>query len=509
MLQIFVFREVKLLLLILILVLIFNQAIAQTKFAVIGCYGDNSSSEGMVADLINSWADVEFIVTAGDNYYDGEDADYDSSWNSIDTDVGQYYHQWIGNYLGDYGSGSEVNKFFPAMGNHEWYHIDSCKVYTDYFTLPGSGFSNTSGNERYYDFVWDNIHFFMLSNYGVDVEEYSSWPRHGNYGEPDGVSSSSVQANWFFNQLDNCVANHLHWRVVIGHYPPYKGDKDDPTARWDYKAHGAHVVISAHDHFYQVLEVDDFPYIINGAGGGTLRNTANTENDVFYAKTYGAMLVEALTNDMVIKFYRATDGQLLHTYNIHSNEAIPVELTFFTGNINGNKVELRWRTETEVNNYGFNIERAIDNNHDLSSIVFIKGNGNSNTPKYYEYIDYDIVKTGKYYYRLKQIDIDGQYDYSNVVSVEVDRPNIYYLGQNYPNPFNPATSINFSLPEKQMVMLKIYNTVGELVRVLVNEIKEPGSHWVTFSASEFPNGMYFYQLHAGSFIETKKMVLIK
>jgi len=132
--------------------------LSQTKFAVIGDYGDGSPTEVDVADMINTW-NVDFIITVGDNYYGTEDGNYGDSWDAIDEEIGQYYSDWIGNYQGTYGIGSTANKFFPVPGNHDWYHLkniseDGLSIYTDYFTLPGANFSNSSQNERYYDFVW-------------------------------------------------------------------------------------------------------------------------------------------------------------------------------------------------------------------------------------------------------------------------------------------------------------------------------------------------------------------
>jgi len=187
---------------------------------------------------------------------------------------------------------------------------------------------------------------------------------------------------------------------------------------------------------------------------------------------------------------------------------VPVELAFFAGTLNGNNVELRWRTETEVNNYGFDIERTKDHS-DWFTISFIEGHGNSNSPKQYNFIDTDIGLSGNYYYRLKQIDNDGTYEYSNVVSVEVGVPNNFYLSQNYPNPFNPETRIDFTLPEKQLISLRIYNTLGELVGELVNEEREAGSYSVTFDASRLPSGVYIYRLQTSSFAANKKMTFLK
>jgi hypothetical protein len=192
----------------------------------------------------------------------------------------------------------------------------------------------------------------------------------------------------------------------------------------------------------------------------------------------------------------------------YTNDPLPVELAFFSGVLNGNKIELRWRTETEVNNYGFDIERTNDKS-DWLRIGFIEGHGNSNSPKQYNFSDREIEQTGEYYYRLKQIDNDGIFEYSDVVTIEVGVPNKFNLSQNYPNPFNPETRIDFTLPEKQLVSIRVYNTLGELIMELVNEEREAGSYSVTFEASNLPSGVYIYRLQTSSFAANKKMTLLK
>ncbi|MCZ6703976.1 MAG: T9SS type A sorting domain-containing protein [Ignavibacteria bacterium] len=187
----------------------------------------------------------------------------------------------------------------------------------------------------------------------------------------------------------------------------------------------------------------------------------------------------------------------------------PVELSLFNAVLTGEKVALYWRTETEINNYGFEIERTININDNWTTIAFVDGNGNSNSPKYYDYSDYDIYKAGKYYYRLKQIDNDGTFEYSDIITVQVTTLNKFYLGQNYPNPFNPTTKIDFSLPERQMVSLRVYNILGKLVRELVDNTREPGSYSVTFDASKLPSGTYFYTILAGKYFTANKMSFIK
>ena len=189
-------------------------------------------------------------------------------------------------------------------------------------------------------------------------------------------------------------------------------------------------------------------------------------------------------------------------------DALPVELAFFTGKLIDNEVELRWRTETEVNNYGFSVERTTDNLL-WSSIGFVDGHGNSNSPKEYSFSDFNIGRTDRYYYRLKQIDNDGTFEYSDIVTVTVGIPVLFALSQNYPNPFNPETRIDYTIPKQQNVSLRVYNMLGEMVQELLNEIKPPGSYSVTFDASNLPSGIYIYRIQAESFAVNKKMTFLE
>jgi hypothetical protein len=196
------------------------------------------------------------------------------------------------------------------------------------------------------------------------------------------------------------------------------------------------------------------------------------------------------------------------TFGPGLNEPLPVELTSFTASMDKNEIELNWQTKTEVNNYGFNVERRI-NDGDWDSIAFIEGNGNSNSPKEYSYIDKDIFAGGsKFQYRLKQIDNNGSFEYSDVVEIEVV-PTQYELSQNYPNPFNPSTTIRFSLPKQTQLKINIYNMLGELVTTIAEGMYESGYHKVTFNASNLPSGTYIYRLESSDFVQVKKMILLK
>jgi len=155
----------------------------------------------------------------------------------------------------------------------------------------------------------------------------------------------------------------------------------------------------------------------------------------------------------------------------------------------------------------FEIERKVEHD-EYVTIGYIDGHGTTTEKQDYTYVD-KIVESGTYFYKLKQIDFDGTFEYSDVVTVEIGVPNNFYLSQNYPNPFNPSTRIDFTLPEKKLVSLRIYNPLGELVDELVNEVKEAGSYSVTFDASKLPSGVYIYRLQTSSFTDNKKMTLLK
>jgi hypothetical protein len=191
---------------------------------------------------------------------------------------------------------------------------------------------------------------------------------------------------------------------------------------------------------------------------------------------------------------------------------IPVELTSFVANNDRNNVTLSWATATEVNNSGFQIERKLNGTSEWTSVSFISGKGTSTERNNYSYLDKSLT-VGKYSYRLKQLDLDGTFEYSPVIEIDVSAPNEYTLYQNYPNPFNPSTTIEYSLPEKADVTISIYTALGELVTTLVNGTIEAGYQKANFKAANLTSGTYIYQIKAVSsertFIDTKKMILIK
>ncbi len=255
------------------------------RFAVIGDYGMDNFAEAEVAALIRGWG-PDFVITTGDNNYP-----YGAA-GTIDANIGKYFHDYIFSYSGAYGSGADVNRFFPTLGNHDWYTADA-QPYLDYFTLPG--------NERYYDFVWGPVHFFAL-----DSDEH----------EPDGINAGSAQAAWLQQGL---AASASSWNIVYMHHPPYSSGSHGSTdwMQWPFAAWGADALLAGHDHLYERLLVNDIPYFTNGAGGGGLYNFGDPlpESKFRYNANYGAMLVTVSETEMLFEFYSRV-GELKDAYRV-------------------------------------------------------------------------------------------------------------------------------------------------------------------------------------------------
>jgi hypothetical protein len=257
---------------------------AMIEFAAIGDYGKNNGAEGAVANLVKSWL-PDFVITLGDNNYPV------GAQGTLDENVDAYYGEFIEDTF-------ETTRFFPSLGNHDWGdgHVQSITCtgsdcdgpYLDHFDLPG--------NERYYDYVKGPVHFFVL-----DSDPH----------EPDGISISSLQAAWLQNALATAPEP---WKVVYFHHPPYSsGDHGNTSAlQWPFKAWGADVVLSGHDHNYERLGVDEFPYFVNGAGGALLRPCGDpiSGSALCYADDYGAMHITADYCHMNLTFVTATNVEI-------------------------------------------------------------------------------------------------------------------------------------------------------------------------------------------------------
>ena len=224
-------------------------------------------------------------------------------------------------------------------------------------------------------------------------------------------------------------------------------------------------------------------------------------------------------------FWGVYDDDNISLWNIGqfedlSNYIIPVELVSFSASvIDNNSVQLKWITATELNNFGFEVERKLNvkgqTTDEWSKIGFVEGMGNSTSPVEYSFTDPTKYNSSKINYRLKIIDLDGTFSYSNVVEVMTISLS-YELAQNYPNPFNPSTKISWQSPVSSHQTLKVYDVLGNEVATLVDEFKPAGIHEVVFNSENLASGVYIYTLQMDattgsgqSFTETRKMVLLR
>ena len=207
-------------------------------------------------------------------------------------------------------------------------------------------------------------------------------------------------------------------------------------------------------------------------------------------------------------------GVCLDNVEISGAPPLPVELSSFTANFSNGSIKLNWVTQTEIDNLGFEVERQVGSRQSTVGnwklIGFVDGHGNSNSPKEYSFLD-EGISYGVYSYRLKQIDNDGTFEYSNEIQIEAGEiPDEIVLEQNYPNPFNPSTTIWFAINESVQAILRVYNVLGNEITELFNERTEAGKvYHLEFDAENLSSGIYFYSLETPSRTIHRKMILIK
>jgi len=412
--------------------LLFCSLLFGQRFASIGDYGDDNSDELAVANLVKSW-NPDFIITLGDNNYN------EGLWATIDNNIGQYYHEFIFPYVGTYGQGSDINRFFPSPGNHDHNNVNLLQPYLDYFDL--LPYSTSSGNERYYDFIWGNIHFFSVNSCTI---------------EPDGYTHPSVQSAWLEAQLANCDSNHSHWKVVFFHHAAYSSGQHGSETRmqWPFKEWGADVVMSGHDHTYERINIDDFLYFVNGLGGKSKYSfdPPIPGSEVRYNDKYGAMLMEADEFTFSFSFF-SVDSELIDYYQlVKPYPATPGNLIaqIFTEPL---FVELMW-TDNSNNEDGFVIERDLTNS-DVFEVVDTVGTDVTN------YLDTTITYA-TYIYRIKAFNQFGDSPYSDTAEVIV-----------------PVELISFTAHLVDNTVLLEWVTATELNNLGFEVLKNLENNWTT------------------------------
>jgi tartrate-resistant acid phosphatase type 5 len=272
------------------------------RFAVIGDYGAGDHVEKQVAQMVESWK-PEFITTVGDNNYPTGQAE------TIDRNIGQFFHAYISPYKGNYGTGATTNRFFPIIGHRDWDSPEGLRPYLDYFELPG--------NERYYEFAWGPVHFFMLD---TDLRE------------PDGATATSIQGRWLERKLAESKAP---WKLVFAHHAPYSSGRvpDFEHMRWPFKAWGADAVLSGYYHVYERLSVEGIPYFVNGMGGAFISGFGETDahSRFRYDAENGAMLVDAVEARITFRFVNR-DGRIVDEYALEKDATGPKSAPLPEGN---------------------------------------------------------------------------------------------------------------------------------------------------------------------------------
>ena len=276
---------------------------ASASFAIIGDYGTGDSHEAAVAQLVASW-NPDFIIAVGDDYYAPAGG---KGTGRYDESTGAYYCRWLKDLTtsGRHCPSGQApeNAFFPAMGNHDYSDATpGPRSYLTYFALPGAGVPDTSGNERYYEFVEGRAHFFVLNS---------------NPEEPDGTSSTARQAQWLKAQLAGSTSR---WNIVYDHHPPYSSDATHGSTtdlRWPFARWGADAVISGHSHTYERIMRDGIVYFVNGLGGAPRYSFGRpvAGSKVRYDANWGAQRVTATPTTMEFAFYNVA-GERVDSYTV-------------------------------------------------------------------------------------------------------------------------------------------------------------------------------------------------
>ncbi len=256
--------------------------------------------------------------------------------------------------------------------------------------------------------------------------------------------------------------------------------------------------------------LNDIAHVYNSVNGNIIFNYAFGGGTNSYAAEHIVDLDDVDGNYSSEFAACSRDGRVILFSG--GTDVIPVELFSFTASSADGSINLSWSTATETNNSGFEIQRLKDSKieklDEWKTIGFINGNGTTTEPKTYNYTDKKL-EPGKYLYRLKQIDFNGEFEYSNEIEIEVGTPLNFSLEQNFPNPFNPVTTIKFALPVSGNINLSIYNSLGEKVETLTNQFLEAGYHKIEWRANNYSSGVYYYRIESENFSDVKKMLLLK
>jgi hypothetical protein len=392
--------------------------------------------------------------------------------------------------------------------------------------------------------IFDTIHLASYGNYDIFIAKYDPdgnclWAKHSGGNSPDAGSGISVDINGNSYIIGTFAGSAIFETIQLTSY----GSNDiflakyDPNGNCLWAKHSGGASSDAGNSIS--IDADGNSYITGYFTGSATFDTTvlNSigDNDMFIAKydpngnclwirnaggtglAVGSCIVVDANKDTYVAgefIGTANFGTIQLSVDLYgafitklSEAPLPVELSSFTYKTIGSSIKLEWITQTEINNFRFEVERKNKNSIWLK-IGEIKGAGNSPNTKQYFYLD-KKVSSGNYNYRLKIVDLDGSFKYSSIINAEIIAPSKFELSNAYPNPWNPTTTIRYQVPINILVTIKLFDALGKEVITLVNEIRPAGSYEVTLNGKNLSSGIYYYQMKAGSFIETKKIILIK
>ncbi len=407
-----------------------------------------------------------------------------------------------------YGINSEGNKIVGMVWHANW-RVEAC-----YWSIPDTGIGLLGQTGNY------NSRANVISNDGSII---AGW---------DGLDTGPDRRAFYWDPLPHFMGG-FDPTYLVGECNGMNSDGSVITGSsiWPFvwtDATGMQQVVADSSSYWSgsALGVSDNGIIVGYVDPGSFNYQAFIKkpgwSDIVYMKNFiedtlgittfpnwyfaFASTISADGNKIGISAY-PPGSPFSHALLLTLDTNVPVELSSFTANLSDKNVALNWTTATEKNNSGFEVQRRIDNG-DWSILGFVSGRGTITEPSDYSFTDH-VSKSGNYSYRLKQIDFDGTFEFSNIVDVDVSTVLKFQLEQNYPNPFNPSTTISFSIPKDGNVKLSVFNVLGEKVSEILNEAKTAGTYSAEFNASSLTSGMYLYKLEAGKYTVTRKMTLIK
>ena len=316
----------------------------------------------------------------------------------------------------------------------------------------------------------------------------------------------------------------IGWDAVNPVTADFDNDGSLDLALVKYLSNGVSILLNDYKYIFTISgnstinvgSVDNIYVSSSGNGSWEISNYDSTQASIPPDSDNDTVFVSAgnKLGHFVLYFIAHYDGfrDTLIAKHVYVDNPTPVEMTSFTSSVSGRDVKLNWTTLSELNNSGFEIERSIvkgQTSNEWTKVGFVSGSLTSTDIHNYEFTEKGL-NTGKYKFRLKQIDFNGNFEYFELAEeVNIGTPDKYELSQNYPNPFNPVTNLEFGIPEFGFVSLKIYDVIGRELVTLVNEIKEPGYYKIRFNAADLSSGVYFYKMTSGDFVAVKKFVVLK